>query len=150
MHAFIPLAEAAVRPAMRSRRYAMVGRRLAFLIATAAVLGLGSPRASAAATIASGRLWSEDAEAILCTLLNVGSTPVKVLSSRMIDGDGGNVLGFNNCFNKTLQPDRQCTFSVYTQQAAGIFKIDASKSHVRGICELQTKDQVVIGISEMH
>jgi len=125
-------------------------RRIAMLVAIAAAVGIGASGSAQAATLASGILWSEDAKTMVCSMLNIGSTPVKVLSSKMVDSSGGAIFGYNGCFNKTIQPGQQCGFVVETQQAAGIFEIDSSKSHVRGVCQLLANGNVSVAVTEMR
>ena len=134
----------------RSNRRVGTGKRLFGAVALAAVL-LGGGRVASATTIASGLLWSENASMMVCSVLNVGSTPAKINSSTINDGSGGKAfLAWDGCFHKTLAPGENCTMQALVQEGAGVIDASVAKGHLRGACQLVGNGNVVIASIDMR
>lgn len=104
-----------------------------------------------AVTIASGFLWSEDAEQMVCFLWNVGDTPVNVSSAQILNSSGVPFVTFSSCTLQPLQPGKRCGMQAYdVTQAGGRMKIDAPRSRVRGTCQLLGPGLVSIATTEMR
>ena len=104
--------------------------------AFAAALMLGGATAWAG-TLASGYLWSENADRMVCFVWNVSDSPVTLQSAKVVNEDGVAFATFGNC-SGTLQPSKRCGFVAYNlQQAAGRVTIDTPRNRVRGPCQLR-------------
>jgi hypothetical protein len=126
------------------------GRRLAGIV-VAALLSLVDAKGGHAAVIASGYLWSEDASQMVCFVLNVSSTPVKILSAKIVSSSGVTIDNSDTCTQLgTLQPGQRCGLVAPTVQAAGIVEIDAPKGRVRGTCQLNASGNVILESTEMR
>jgi hypothetical protein len=103
-----------------------------------------------AGILASGYLWSDDAEAMVCLVLNVSATPVTITAAKIVDAAGTTIATFNGCDQVTLQPGGRCAVRAKTKQAAGIVKLDGPRGRVRGNCQLNTVDDTILAAVEMR
>lgn len=125
-------------------------RRTTATISLAAALLLGSAQIARAGVLASGYLWSDDAEAMVCLLVNVSATPVKITAAKIVDAVGTTIATYNGCDQVTLQPGGRCAVRAKTKQAAGIVQLDVPRARVRGNCQLNTVDDTILAAIEMR
>lgn len=125
-------------------------RRTTAAIGLAAALLLGSAQIARAGVLASGYLWSDDAEAMVCPLVNVSATPVTITAAKIVDVSGTTIASFNGCDQVTLQPGGRCAVRAKAKQAAGIVRLDGPRGRVRGNCQLNTVDDAILAAVEMR
>jgi hypothetical protein len=116
----------------------------------ASALLLGSVQIAGAGVLASGYLWSDDAEAMVCLLLNVSATPVTITAAKIVDVSGTTIATYNGCDQVTLQPGQRCAVRAKTKQAAGIAQLDGPRGRVRANCQLNTVDNGILASTEMR
>lgn len=103
-----------------------------------------------AGTLASGFLWSENADRMVCFVWNVSESPVNLQSAKIVNESGVAFASFGNC-SGTLQPGKRCGFVAYDlQQAGGRVTIDVPRSRVRGTCQLLDGDVFTLATTEMR
>ena len=115
-----------------------------------AVSLLGTATGARAGVLASGYLWSNDAVSMACFVLNAGSTEVEIVSSKMVDGTGATLLGYEDCaVKKKIGPGKRCGMQVTTKQAAAILVVKGSKARLRGTCQLNGTGNNIIATTPM-
>ena len=103
-----------------------------------------------AGTLASGFLWSENANRMVCFVWNVSDSPVTLQSAKVVNEDGFAFATFGSC-NGTLQPGKRCGFYAYdVAQGGGRVTIDAPRGKVRGTCQLLASGNVSVATTEMR
>jgi hypothetical protein len=134
----------------RSESRSIRARRAArAALGCAAILLLGPARARAG-TLASGFLWSENADRMVCFVWNVSDAPVTLQSAKIVNEEGNAFATFGNC-NGTLQPGKRCGFVAYNlQQAGGRVSIDVPRNRIRGTCQLLDDNVVTLATTEMR
>jgi hypothetical protein len=123
-----------------------------FIAAAACAAVLSLPAATArAATVASGFLWSENAERMVCFVWNVSNAPLKVLSTEIVDDAGNAVTSYDNCVAQPVQPGKRCGFLAYdVTQAGGRVTIEGPRGRVRGTCQLLAPGSIGITTSDLR
>jgi hypothetical protein len=120
------------------------------LAALAALWIAAAPATAAAGVLASGYLFSASGTRLACQVLNVGSSPVKITSAKVVLDTGTPFTDFNECAGATLAPGANCTVSGPGDHMAGIVAVEGPTKGLRGTCMLLTAGQTLIGVAEMR
>ena len=146
--ASIRLAQSHVRP---HRRPTSRWRRVSAGLGLTLALGLGSASGAGAATLYSGYIASTDAAKLICYVLNVGSTPVKVSGSHITNDGGFPALQFGDCgFIGTLQPGKRCAFYSMLDDGAASITVDSGKGVIRATCQLDDANGNILATTPMR
>lgn len=129
--------------------FRFVCRRIAAIACGMGML-LGAATAQAG-TLASGFLWSEDAERMVCFVWNVGDAPVDITSAQIVNSNGSAIVTISNCTVQPLKPGERCGMTGYgVTQAAGRVKVEGPRGRLRGTCQLLADGLVSVASTEMR
>ena len=125
-------------------------RMLRSMLAASLLMGTALP--TAAATLASGFIFSTGAILMECQISNAGKKPVTVGSTEVIGLSGDeDLVTTTGCFG-AIAPRQTCSFAarVGSDGGRGQAEIGGSAAGVRGVCQLTDENNVILAATEMR